>query len=45
MSPDQDRYTSIFKVLRDAVREDEERKEEEEAEKRSNLLHKKVRIL
>ena len=45
VSPDQDRYTSIFKVLRDAVREDEERKEEEEAEKRSNLLHKKVRIL
>ena len=45
VSPDQDRYTSIFKVLKDAVREDEERKMEEEAEKRSNLLHKKVRIL
>ena len=45
VSPDRDRYSSILKVLKDAVKEDEARKMDEEAEKRSDTLHKRVRSL
>ena len=45
VSPDQDRYSSILKVLKDAVKEDEARKMDDETEKRSDMLHKKVRSL